>query len=55
MNFLASVPVLPSAGGFDYAPVHGSLMFAAFGVLMTFGVFVGRYLKRYWWWFPLRA
>lgn len=34
-------------------PWHGALMYLSYGVLMTFGVFVSRYLKAYYWWFPL--
>lgn len=57
INFLSassSGAVVPSPGP-DYAPLHAALMFAAFGVFMPFGIFIGRYLKRYWWWFPLRT
>jgi hypothetical protein len=33
--------------------LHGAMMFVAFAVLMSFGVFVSRFLKDYYWWFPL--
>lgn len=56
LNLLSEVaPPPPPPAGSDLAPLHGAMMFSAFGILMVFGVFVGRYLKRYWWWFPLRT
>jgi hypothetical protein len=29
------------------------MMFLAFGILMPWGAFVSRYMKSFWWWFPL--
>ncbi|EGG13698.1 cytochrome b561 / ferric reductase transmembrane domain-containing protein [Cavenderia fasciculata] len=39
--------------GPDYVDYHAAFMTVAFGLLMPFGVFVGRYLKAHMWWFPL--
>jgi hypothetical protein len=33
--------------------LHGSFMFLSFAVCMSFGIFVARYLKEFYWWFPL--
>lgn len=33
--------------------IHGSLMFISFAICMSLGIFVARYLKEYYWWFPL--
>jgi len=36
-----------------YIVWHAGFMFLAFGILMPWGAFVSRYMKSYWWWFPL--
>jgi len=38
---------------FDMEAWHGALMTLAFGFCLSFGVFNARYLKYYYWWFPL--
>ncbi|KYQ88228.1 cytochrome b561 / ferric reductase transmembrane domain-containing protein [Tieghemostelium lacteum] len=56
VNLQASSSSQDSSGGPqppDYVSWHASLMFLAFGVLMPFGIFAGRFLKGYDWWFPL--
>lgn len=37
----------------DFRKWHGVLNSLAFGFLMTFGMFVARYMKEHWWWFPV--
>jgi len=32
---------------------HGALMIISFAFCMSFGIFIARYLKEYYWWFPL--
>src|SRR3990167_1053908 len=32
---------------------HGTLMIVAFGFCLSLGIFLPRYLKSFWWWFPL--
>jgi len=32
---------------------HACMMFLAFGILLPFGLFIARFLKSFWWWFPL--
>eukprot|EP01119_Soliformovum_irregulare_P017279 TRINITY_DN510_c0_g1_i2.p1 TRINITY_DN510_c0_g1~~TRINITY_DN510_c0_g1_i2.p1 ORF type:complete len:382 (-),score=85.26 TRINITY_DN510_c0_g1_i2:36-1181(-) len=33
--------------------IHGALMILAYGMCLSFGAFIARYLKEYYWWFPL--
>lgn len=44
---------IQEAEGTPLAAWHGSIMFMAYAVLMSFGIFVARFLKDYYWWFPL--
>ncbi len=37
----------------SYEISHTDSQIIAFGVFMSFGIFVARYLKQYYWWFPL--
>jgi len=37
----------------SYIQWHAGLMFLAFGILMPLGAFIARYLRAYWWWFPM--
>lgn len=32
---------------------HGSLMIFSFGICMSFGIIIAKFLKNYYWWFPL--
>jgi len=51
INFLSGTSTVMDLNTLRYW--HATLMISAFGVFMSFGIFVARYLKQYYWWFPL--
>lgn len=53
INFIGAQTLLPSTTAFNYIPLHASLMFIAFVILIPFTIFIAHHLKQYPWWFHL--
>eukprot|EP01112_Ceratiomyxa_fruticulosa_P003118 TRINITY_DN13509_c0_g1_i1.p1 TRINITY_DN13509_c0_g1~~TRINITY_DN13509_c0_g1_i1.p1 ORF type:complete len:376 (-),score=67.31 TRINITY_DN13509_c0_g1_i1:128-1255(-) len=53
IDLATGVVTIPKQKSTWLAQWHGTLMTFAFGFCLSFGVFSARYLKYYYWWFPL--
>jgi len=53
VNFISGAHGNSSSSSDTKKFLHGSLMTISFGFCMAFGIFVSRFLKSFYWWFPL--